>query len=198
MVWKKALEAYGENNRPTACRYLLAMLEAAGLDGDDPESDPGSLSPARWKKLFGFGKPQVNLDWTAELLNSCAPELPAMQKTVSADPAKLFSEAITSGLPKQNYLLLLTEEVDKRKNLYKLLADQFAVIDLSVETGSSSRAQKSQHEVLEAVLRETLSKFGKKMNQDAMELLFERVGFLPVAVAMEAEKLALYTGSAEV
>ncbi|MDH3330433.1 MAG: hypothetical protein OEM01_14475 [Desulfobulbaceae bacterium] len=194
-LWKKAVTAYRENNRQLASRYLRAMLEAAGLKADDPDNDPGSLSGARWKKLFGFAKPQENPDWTEELLSSSAEKGKGAEKISVFDPSQLFAETITSGLPRQNVLLLLTEDVDKRKLLFKLLADQFALIDLSVEAGSSSRAQKSQHTVLLEVLSETLARYGKTMTPDVADLLFERVGFHPVAVAMEAEKLALFAGS---
>lgn len=193
-LWKKSLSAYRENNRQLACSYLRAMLEASGLDADDPANDPGTLSDARWKKLFGFTRPKENLDWTENLLSSSTREADKKKVPAAADAAQLFEERITAGLPSQNILLLLTEDVDKRKRLFKFLADQFVVVDLSVESGSSSRAQKSQHAVLLQVLREILGRYGKTMNPDVTDLLFERVGFHPVAVAMETEKLALYTG----
>lgn len=193
-LWKKSVAAYRENNRPLAGSYLRAMLEASGLDADDPGNDPGNLSEARWKKLFGFARPREDLDWTEKLLHSSADET-GRKKEAAADPPLLFEEKITAGLPGQNIVLLLTEDVDKRKRLFKLLADRFTVVDLSVESGSSSRAQKSQRSVLRQVLDETLAGYGKTMHPDVAELLFERVGFHPVAVAMEIEKLSLHAGA---
>jgi len=194
-LWKKCSTAYRENNRPLATGYLRTMLEAAGMQANDPENDPADLSAARWKKLFGFAKPQENLEWTRELLSIHPIDAPGPKQTSAKDPAQLFEEIITSGLPKQNVVVLLTEDVDKRKRLFKTLTEQFAVVDLSVETGSGSNAQKNQLAVLTEVLRHTLAGYGKTMASAAAGILFERVGFHPVAVAMEAEKLALYVGS---
>jgi DNA polymerase-3 subunit delta len=42
------------------------------------------------------------------------------------------------------------------------------------------------------MMQETLKKFGKTMEQGAIDLFFERVGFHPVAVVIETEKLAHY------
>lgn len=194
-LWKKALSAFRENNRILACSYLKAMLEAAGLNPDDPDNDPGTLPNARWKKMFGFAKPQENLDWTEELLKAYSEEADPARKTSAADPAKLFEDTLSSGIPQQNILLLLAEDIDRRKRLFKFISEHFTVLDLSIEGGSSSRAQKSQHLVLGEVLRDILVKYGKTMTPDAAEILFERVGFHPVAVAMETEKLALHAGS---
>jgi len=195
-LWKKSLSAHRENNIPLARSYLRAMLEASGLDADDPANDPGTMPAARWKKLFGFTRPGDDLAWTGNILQlSAGPDEEKREIVTSADPQQLFEEKITAGLPGQNILLLLSEDVDKRKRLFKTLADRFTVVDLSVESGSSSRAQKSQHAVLLQVLRETLGRYGKTMAPDISELLFERIGFHPVALAMETEKLALYTGS---
>jgi len=69
------------------------------------------------------------------------------------------------------------------------------VIDLGVESGSSSKAQTAQKSILRDLLKETLAGLNKTITPKAAELLFERVGFHPVAVVMEAEKLALYAGS---
>ena len=42
--------------------------------------------------------------------------------------------------------------------------------------------------------RKTLAEFNKTIEKEAFERLFERIGFHPVAVVTEMEKLALYTG----
>jgi DNA polymerase-3 subunit delta len=43
-------------------------------------------------------------------------------------------------------------------------------------------------------MHKTLRKYGKKIEPRAAELFFERVGFHPVAVAVEAEKLVHFIG----
>lgn len=192
-LWKKAAKARQENEPQKAARYLRAMLESAGLDPLDRENDPGTASAAQWKKLFGFTKPQEDLSWTAALLGEQDGETAARTEPVE-DAAALLEKTLTSGIPGKNCLVLLAEDVDKRKRLYKYLAGDHVVVDLGVDQGSGSQAQTAQKNILREVLDNTLGGFRKTIHPQAADLLFERVGFNPLAVAMEAEKLALSIG----
>ncbi len=103
---------------------------------------------------------------------------------------------LDAGIPQNNVLILLAEEVDKRKKLYKSFKDKYAVINLAVDTGASAQARKAQQSVLREQVGCTLKKMGKTMAAGVMEQLLERVGFHPVAAVMETEKLALSVGEA--
>lgn len=192
-LWKKAARAREDNNSVKSLRYLKAMLEAAGLDGTDPENDPVALSASRWKKLFGFNRPQDDLSWISALLADLTDKSENEGLTTTRDSAALLEKTLVAGIPAQNYLILLAEDVDKRKRLYKYLADHHTVVDLGVESGAGSKAQNAQKSVVMDLVNRTLADFGKTMTPQAAEILFERIGFHPVAVVMETEKLALYT-----
>lgn len=194
-LWKKAVRARQDNEPAKAARHLCSMLESAGLQPADPENDPGLLSPAQWKKAFGFTRPQDDLAWTGELLAAAAaaPRKEGPARTAD-DAAAILEQKLSGGIPAQNILVLTAEDADRRKRLYKLLADQQVVLDLSVEAGSGSRAQTAQKKVLQELVRKTLAGFGKTMEPGVADQLLERVGFQPVAVVMESEKLALYAG----
>ncbi|WP_420208675.1 DNA polymerase III subunit delta [Candidatus Electronema sp. JC] len=189
-IWKKAVKAWEEGSPDKAAKQLRAMLAATGLDSAD---DPGSLSEEQWKKCFGFAKPAGNLSWTGTLLD----QMEAVKSGLSAgDAGELLLAALESGLPKNNTLLLLAEELDKRKKLYKSFSAKFAVLDLSVDTGSSSQAKKEQEAVLREQIGKTLQEFGKTLDKGVIEQLLERVGFHPAAAVMETEKLILSVGDA--
>jgi len=193
-LWKKVARARQNNEPDKAARHLRNMLESAGLKPDDAENDPGQFSPAQWKKMFGFARPQEDLGWTGGLLAaSTAPRQETSGRTAD-DPAALLEQKLASGIPGQNILILTAEDIDRRKRLYKYLAENQVVLDLSVESGSSSRAQTAQKKVLLDLVHKTLAEFGKTMPPAVAEQLVERVGFHPVAVVMETEKLALYAG----
>lgn len=196
-LWKKTMEARQGNEPEKAARYLKAMIESAGLDGSDAENDPGSLSANQWKKLFAFAKPQADLTWTATLLADFSGESSTAAPAPADDAAALLEKTLTTGIPARNHLILLAEDVDKRKRLYKYLTENHVVVDLEVEGGSSSKAQTAQKSILMDQLNKTLAGFSKTITPKAAELLLERVGFHPVAVLMEAEKLALYVGSSK-
>ena len=194
-LWNRVEKAKNDNPE-RAAGNLRAMMEAGGLDSSDHGNDPGTLSADQWKKCFAFAKPAGSLAWTADLLSRVSPEsTPA--PTAAGDPGVLLQDVLKSGIPDGNILLLLAEEVDKRKKLFKFFKKSFAVLDLSVAGGSSFQAQKAQKVVLLEQVKQTLRKMGKTMPHKVAELLFERVGFHPVAVVMETEKLALYVGRAK-
>ncbi len=189
-LWSRAEKA--KDDKPgRAAALLRSMMAAGGLAAGE---DPTELSAAQWKKRFGFARPSGNLDWVGRLLRDTA-DAPAVEQPAAAgDPGQLLQDALEGGIPAGNTLLLIAEEADRRKKLFKFIKKQFALIDLAVESGSGARAKKGQQAVLLDLVRQSLEKMGKTMPPPVMEQLLERVGFHPVAVVMETEKLCLFVG----
>ncbi len=194
-LWNKAVK--NRVDKPDrAAAYLQAMMGAGGLDSSDPANDPGSLSRSQWKKCFGFAKPTEKTDWTLKILADSGGTASAAPPASAGDPAELLQAVLETGLPAANILMLLAEEVDKRKKLFKFFKKNFAVIDLKVDSGSSFQAKKGQQAVLQEQVTRVLNKMGKTMAPNVAGQLFERVGFHPLAVVVETEKVALYAGEA--
>ncbi|MEW6517882.1 MAG: DNA polymerase III subunit delta [Thermodesulfobacteriota bacterium] len=187
--WDKAKKAAGEAKAEQAGRYLLKMIQAGGLERDESLAD---LTDPQWKKLFGFDKP-ADVAWCADLVLPAG--LPA-ERSAAGD--ELVLQVLERGIPKGNVLLLVCEAVDKRKKLFKLISDIGAVIDLSVDSGTSSAAQKGRDAVIRDLVVRTLAELGKKPGPGVVDSLLDRVGFHPVAAVRETEKLALYAGDAQV
>lgn len=103
-----------------------------------------------------------------------------------------YMAAFESGIPENNILVLLAEDIDKRKKFFKFINTKGIVFDLSVESGASKSAREEQANVLRGLISETLNDFAKTIEPRALPVLLERVGFYPVAVVRETEKLALY------
>ena len=191
-VWDNACEKNDRNETRQAVRYLMQMLNLAGISPEDlADESMASLSAARWKNLFGFTRPQGNLSWVDELLAD-APADGALPTGLANDSADMFVQAYEKGIPQGNILILIAEAVDKRKRLYKYIQEHGAVIDLAVDTGGSAAAKRDQEKILNDLIQETLKKYGKTIEPDSLPVFLERVGFHPVAAVMEAEKLALY------
>ena len=191
-IWDRAVKAHAEAKSEQAQRTLRAFLASGGLDPMAPDSDPAALAEAEWQQCFGFARPDGDLSWTrAYLAGGGAGRFPA---TASSDPGDMLAAVLATGIPSNNVLILMAEEVDKRKKLFKLLKDKQTVIDLSVETGSSGKAQKEQKAVLQDLIRQTLAEEGKTMAPPLIDLLIERVGFHPVAAVMELRKVTTYLG----
>lgn len=190
-IWEKAKNAHDANDSKEAGRYLAQLIDTSGADLDELEE----LNANGWKNLFGFPKPSENLSWIKETIASTPPaKNSASTHSKSTDIADRYVDTLEAGIPKNNILILLADTVDKRKRLYKFMAKNCAVIDLSVDTGFSTAARNEQDVVLRELVERTLADFNKKIEPKALTRLLERVGFHPVAVVMETEKIALYTG----
>ncbi len=191
-IWDKALKAHTDGKTEQAGRALRGLMESGGIDPHALDNNLDSMAPAEWQQCFGFAKPSGDLSWTGPHLATAQGNGGATSPVAPADPAEMLSRALTSGIPDSNILILLTEDVDKRKKLFKLLKDEQTVVDLSVETGAGAKAQKEQKAVLQELVQQTLREQGKTLAPGLADLLFERVGFQPVAVVMELRKVMLY------
>lgn len=192
-IWERAKNAYVKKELKRAQSYLHQMAVIA----QQKIEDLAELSPSVWKNQFSFAKPQ-EIGWLKELSTIQESEATFEGKAPENDPADIFREAFEAGIPESNILILLAETVDKRKKLYKFIDKNGVVADLSVAEGSSKAARSDQEAVLKSLINETLTEFGKKIEPQAVIELLERVGFHPVAVVRETEKLALYVGGSPV
>jgi DNA polymerase III subunit delta len=188
-IWAKATQSFQAGRPGPAFRHLQAMIQAVELkiDGPRPLSE---ISQQEWKKIFAFDKPREELTWADRLLTES-------QKTTKINRTNLvdrYIEAFNKGLPAGNILLLTAETVDKRQRLFTYIKKNEIIVDCSVASGANAAAQSEQKDVLKEMMQKTLLEFGKKIDPQAVEIFLERVGFHPVAVVTETEKLAHYVG----
>ncbi|MEN8200608.1 MAG: DNA polymerase III subunit delta [Thermodesulfobacteriota bacterium] len=190
-IWSRVMTARDGKKEASCRRQLLSFISLGGLSAGESLAE---IDAQQWRTLFGFARPDGNLAWADELLASATGQ---KGKAGSGDAAAAYVAAFEKQIPPNNVLLLTAEAVDKRKQLFTFIKKKGVVVDCSVAGGASAAAQKSQKEILREMVVKCLAGFQKKMQPRAMELLFERVGFHPVAVVMETEKLALGVGERE-
>lgn len=191
-LWEKAAGYYRNNDLQAAGRYLGQVLEIGGMT----PADLTELPTAAWKNKLGFARPQEDLGWAVEVLEKqeAAADSAVQGKQEITD---LYTRAFDEGLPAGNILVLVTDAADKRKKFYKYIARHGTVVDLAVDSGTNKAAADSRKEVLTGIVRKTLAEFNKKIEPRALDAFLERVGFHPVAAALESEKLALYAEERE-
>lgn len=189
-IWQKAKKAGEAKDVRLAGIYLKQLAEAGGL----PVDELADLSAAKWKSIFSFARPQETMAWLDSALASIEQAGGGAAAAAGSDNADLYMHAIEAGIPDGNILILQADTVDKRKRFYKFLLKNGIVADLSVDTGSSKMARNDQEAVLKELIAKTLESFHKTIESRAIPALLERVGFHPVAVVRETEKLALYVG----
>ncbi|MFT5701592.1 MAG: DNA polymerase-3 subunit delta [Desulforhopalus sp.] len=188
-IWDKAAQSHQNGRYDPAKKYLHAMIQAVGLKIDGPE--PLSQIPGpEWKKVFAFDKPGEDLSWADSALFQSRDEV----KTTGASTVDQYIAALGKGFPAGNILILTAETVDKRQRLFTHLKKNDTIVDCSVAEGASTAAQGEQKQVLKEMMLHTVETFNKKIDPRAVDAFFERVGFHPVAVATETEKLVHYVG----
>jgi DNA polymerase-3 subunit delta len=188
-IWTKATLSFQAGRAAPALRHLQAMIQAVDLKvaGPTPLSE---ISAKEWKKIFAFDKPGESLDWADNLLTE-SQEITKVNKT---NIVERYIEAFDKGLPDGNILFLTAETVDKRQRLFTYIKKNGIIVDCSVASGANAAAQTEQKAVLKEMMQKTLKEFEKKIDPRAVEIFFERVGFHPVAVVTETEKLAHFVG----
>jgi len=192
-IWDKARRAWQKKDIDAAGRYILQLAAVGHLS----VLELAGLPDKNWRRNFGFPKPQESLSWIGEAVALCPQNDGAAgnqgpQNVVTAQ----YEAALTAGIPAGNILILLAETVDKRKKFYKFIQKCGLIIDLAVDSGTSSGARSKREAVLKGLIRQTLADFGKDIEPRAVQALIERVGFHPVAIVRETEKLALYADEA--
>jgi len=198
-LWKKACKKMEQQEEKPALRYVMQMLDLAGVSTAEMiDEDIASLSAARWQKLFGFTKPKGDLTWVTRLLAAKREDTETARQDATIDVISMYTAAFETGIPPDNILILLAEAVDKRKRFYKFIQDNGIIVNLSVDSGYSAAAKRDQESVVKELVLQTLAGHDKKIDPQAISVLLERVGFHPVAAVMESEKLALYAADKEV
>lgn len=189
-LWQKAVQSYQQNRTGPVKRNLHAMIQATGLK-IDTQATLSEIQPTEWKKLFDFDKPGDDLSWADNLLY----ESRDLQKSGQSNITDQYITAFEKGIPPANILILTAETVDKRQKLFNYIKKNGTIVDCTVAAGSSNAAQNEQKAILKEMMLTKLAEYEKKIAPQAVDLFFQRVGFHPVAVTMETEKLAHYVGS---
>jgi len=191
-IWDKAVKAHQNNKTAPALRHLTNLLSLGSVkaEGDRLFSE---IAADQWQKLFGFPHPDQDLSWADSLIR----ENPQASSKAGDDAGEKLIDAIQSGIPPTNILLISAENVDKRKKLFTSIKKLGEIIDCSIAEGASRAALNEQKDVVREMALQTLTEQGKTIEPKALEMLFDRIGFHPVAVVMETEKLAMFVDERE-
>ncbi|MBU1695849.1 MAG: DNA polymerase III subunit delta, partial [Proteobacteria bacterium] len=114
----------------------------------------------------------------------------------SSSDLDLLNDFIGKGIPKNHYLILTTSLIDKRKKIYKAIADKGLIIDCSVAQGARKADQDEQRAVLQNVAGQILSKSKKIIDNQAFQALVDLTGFNLDLLFQNLEKLIAYSGKA--
>ena len=191
-IWDKAVQTAQSGNSNAAMRHLLYLARMAEVSATNP-APFSSLAAEQWHQSFDFAKPDTDLGWADQLFVKAigsGKSAPA----AAANATEEYLAALTKGLPAHSYLLLTTEVADKRQKLFTFLKKSGTLVDCTVSSGSATVVQKEQKDIIREMVAKTLTSYQKKIEGKALDMLFDRIGFHPIAAVVEAEKLVFYVG----
>lgn len=186
ILLSKSKEARANDDMRRAGRYFLSFLGLAGIALEE-------CMGTDWKML---SKAETDLlqpdEWIKEVVDYC---IDNDQKVPEREgPLKALENAIVKGFPKDNTLIIATESVDKRRNLYKIMTQKGLVIDCAVPQGGRKAERAVQEEVLKDQARQILSKAGKTMDKATYHAVAEKTGFDLFTFTNNLDKLVNYVG----
>lgn len=101
---------------------------------------------------------------------------------------------IQKGIPSNHFLILTTTRIDKRKKIYKAIADKGLMIDCDIAMGAKKTDLDEQRSVVQSVAGQILSKAEKTIDTQAFHALIDLTGFHLDLLSQNLEKLIIYSG----
>lgn len=119
---------------------------------------------------------------------------------ISFSPSDLdhLIDFIEKGIPSNHSLIFTTNLIDKRKKIYKAIADKGLIIDCSVATGARKTDIDEQRAVLQSIAGKILSASKKTIDNQAMHALVDLTGFNLDLFSQNIGKLIAYCGKREI
>ncbi len=183
---KKAKEAYDIKDIKKASKYLLSLLGLLNLSFDDIDKENRSKILKLDSALSG------DEGWLDEIIDYCLAN--KLSIPAAKDNIKILGDAVEKGFPSGNHLIITTDYVDKRRNLFKAINNNGMIINCSVPKGNSWADKKAQEAVLYERTAIRLAQSKKKMDKRTFTAMSEITGFDLHTFSNNLEKLISYVG----
>ena len=182
---QRASSAFLKEKLDQAARLVARILGMSDLTFSDVSDG------ANRKKRLGL-MAKDNEEWLGEVIAHGIERGMEVPQEKSVD--ELLEKAFVSGFPPGNVLIIQSQSADRRRRLYKMIAEKGAVVDCSVPLGTRMADQKAQDEILRMHSRDILAHHRKKMGAAAFAALKEKTGFSLRTFSTRLETLAAYVG----
>jgi DNA polymerase-3 subunit delta len=172
-----------------AARDFLQFLRLAGWRLDDLRGDGWKrITDEEWLQTVG-DTGEGRGAWLPRLIELCVSRGWETGSAKGDDAEQLADFLGGGGIAPCNHLILTTDAADKRKKLFKIVAERGEILFFPRPRGDERKRQ-----VLVAAAAKLLAAHGKKMTPAAWTALGEKTGF-ELRTSMGAlEKLISYTG----
>jgi len=184
---EKAKEAYNGKDIKKAAKFFLSLLGVAKLSLDDVKD--------KSSRHTHFKSDSEVLDddkWLEEIIAYCAEN--NLSPLAAKDNAAELEKAVEKGFPEGNHLLITTDMADKRRTLFKIIAQKGTVVDCAVPRGERKADKMAQENVLNEQMKTILARSKIRMDRDAYLALCEMTGFDLRTFSNNLENLVHYAG----
>ncbi|MDY0220990.1 MAG: hypothetical protein RBR67_07620 [Desulfobacterium sp.] len=118
------------------------------------------------------------------------PKMPGFSK----EDIDAFQKFIKKPFPEGHFLVVTTENADRRRSFFKVVKEVGLVVDCTVPKGSRQDDKNRQDAILRQAMESVLDTSGKGIDGDAVNMLMDRTGFDPATLSDNLEKLVSFIG----
>lgn len=194
----KSHDYFVKGNLRSAAKALMEVMTLSGLAMEDVRNGGwGNIAEGTWEKVFGAPRSYEDVSWLNEVTDF-AIQAGLEEPALVSGGEHVLEETLARGIPPSNHLVLLTDAVDKRKSLYRLIEKIGVAINFEVDRGTGKVAKLGQEKILKDLIKDILSRHGKAIEPAAAINLIERIGFNLASLAAALEKLTNYIGERQI
>jgi DNA polymerase-3 subunit delta len=190
----RSKEAFETEDLRESAHYLLYTLSMAGVSLNDVQDENwDKISDSELRDCLRIeATNQGGSGWLGQVIAYCIQE--KVRVPVHQDDADVLNDAILSGFPDTNHLILTTDLIDKRRKLYKTIKKMGVAIDCSMPKSDRKADRDRQQAALKAHMKGVLKKVGKTMAPGGFEALYERTGPNIRSFSSELNKVVTFVG----
>lgn len=183
----KVTQSWKTGDRKVAMKTFTQLLAVSGVD--TPELAGGS----EWMSMVtGKSASAEDRDVLADIARAFVEE---GGRIPSGSDEAAIEELITSVFPEQTVLIFTAPSADKRKKVFKTLQKRGRVVECAVREQKYGAGL--DRSFFDKRVKETLSKAGKSIAQDALDEMYSRSGKELRRLHGEVEKLIGFVGDRE-
>jgi DNA polymerase-3 subunit delta len=177
-----------DENPLKAAGYFLTFLRLAGFSLEDlKENGWRRIADKQWSKIVAGDAGEDREKWLPRVLEICSNK--NFDDVSGADKEEQLEKILQNGLAPGNCLIFTAETVDKRRKIYKMVAERGVVLNFSPAKGEAA-----QKEVLQKEIQKLLDRYKKKLSPAAWLNLGAKTGFELRRSLTEIEKLIFFVG----
>jgi DNA polymerase-3 subunit delta len=194
---QRSQDAFEVENLKESAHYFLHMLSMAGMSIDDAqERNWKGISNKDLKEYLEVkGEEKEGGGWLDQIISYCIDQ--RLTVPVFQDDAQVLNEAIQTGYPETNHLVLTADIVDKRRKLFKTIKKVGVAVDCSVPKGDRKADKQKQEQALRGHMKKVLEEAGKTMAPGGFEVLYEKIGANIRSFSTELDKVVTFVGERE-